>query len=191
MRYGPVFPKFDFLGGSIVQTCLSWQETWVWSLGQKDSSGKPLQSLQLCLTLCDPMDHSPPSSSVHGISQARILEWVACPFSRGSSWPRGQTHVSYVSCIGRWKSQYSCLGNPMDRGAWQAPVHEVTKESDTNKQLNNNSNFLNLEVYHNYLRSLLKMQVSRFLSSRDWFNKSESRVWEAKCLMSSSNNSFQ
>ena len=41
----------------------------------------------LCLTLCDPMDYSPPGSSVHGISQARILEWVAMPSSRESSWP--------------------------------------------------------------------------------------------------------
>ena len=40
---------------------------------------------QSCLTLCDPMDHNPPGSSVHGISQARILEWVAVSFSRGSS----------------------------------------------------------------------------------------------------------
>ena len=41
--------------------------------------------LQLCLTLCDPMDCSPMGSSAHGISQARILEWVAVSFSRGSS----------------------------------------------------------------------------------------------------------
>ena len=41
--------------------------------------------LQSCLTLCNPMDYSPPDSSVHGILQARILEWVAIPFSRGSS----------------------------------------------------------------------------------------------------------
>ena len=46
------------------------------------------KSLQLCLTLCDPMDCSPPGSSVHGTLQARILEWVAMPFSRGLSWPR-------------------------------------------------------------------------------------------------------
>ena len=43
---------------------------------------------QSCLTLCDPMDCSSPGSSVHGILQARILEWVAIPFSRESSWPR-------------------------------------------------------------------------------------------------------
>ena len=40
---------------------------------------------QLCLTLCDPMDCSPPGSSVHGILQARILEWIATLFSMGSS----------------------------------------------------------------------------------------------------------
>ena len=44
--------------------------------------------------LCDPVDCSPPGSSVHGISQARIQEWVAISFSRGSSWPRDPTHVS-------------------------------------------------------------------------------------------------
>ena len=57
---------------------------------------------QLCLPLCDPMDYSPPGSSVHGIFQARILKWVAMPSSRASSQPRDWTHVSYVSCIGRW-----------------------------------------------------------------------------------------
>ena len=46
------------------------------------------------LTLWNPMDHSPSGPSVHGISQARILEWVAIPFSRRSSRPRDQTLVS-------------------------------------------------------------------------------------------------
>ena len=41
------------------------------------------KSLQSCLTLCNPMDCNPPGSSVHGILEARILEWVAIPFSRG------------------------------------------------------------------------------------------------------------
>ena len=48
--------------------------------------------IQSCLTLCDPMDYI-----VHGIFQARILEWVAFPFSRGSSQPRDQTQVSHVA----------------------------------------------------------------------------------------------
>ena len=49
--------------------------------------------------LCDPMDCSPPGSSVHGILQVRILEWVAIRFSRGSSWPRDWTCISCSSCI--------------------------------------------------------------------------------------------
>ena len=59
--------------------------------------------LQSCLTLCYPMDCCPRGSSVHGILQARKLEWVAVPFSRGSSPSRDRTRVSYisVSCIGR------------------------------------------------------------------------------------------
>ena len=54
-----------------------------------------------CLTLWDPMDCSLPSSSVHGIFQARILEWIAISSSRGSSWLRVWTHVSCISCTGR------------------------------------------------------------------------------------------
>ena len=57
------------------------------------------QSFQSCPTLSDPVDYSPPGSSVHGILQARILEWTAMPSSRGSSQPRNQTHIFCVSCI--------------------------------------------------------------------------------------------
>ena len=49
---------------------------------------------QLCLTLCDPMDCRPPGSSVHGVLQADILEWVAIFFSTGYSQARDQTHLS-------------------------------------------------------------------------------------------------
>ena len=56
----------------------------------KESESEVAQS---CLTLCDPVDGSPPGSSVHGILQARILEWVAISFSRGSSQPRDRTRV--------------------------------------------------------------------------------------------------
>ena len=79
----------------------------------------PLYMLQLinvracvisCPTLCDPMDYSLPGSSIHGIFQARILEWVATSSSRGSSRPRDQT---CVSCIGR-QILYHCA-------TWEAP----------------------------------------------------------------------
>ena len=52
---------------------------------------------QSCLTVCNPVDCSPPGSSVHEILQAWILEWVAMPFSRGSSWPKDGTQVSCIA----------------------------------------------------------------------------------------------
>ena len=109
------------------------------------------------------MDCSPPGSSVHGISQARILEWITIP-SLGDLPDLGiESELSYCvlstggfpdSSVGKESSysardpgsipgsgrspgeengsplQYSCLGNPMDRGAWQAAVHGVAKELD-------------------------------------------------------------
>ena len=129
---------------------------------------------QLCLTLCDPLDCSLPGSSIHGIFQARILEWVAVSFSRGTSQPRDRTRVFHIvgirftiwatrevhlyhevgfpgssngkesACsagdlglipgLGRSPGegngnplQYSCLENPMDRGAWRVTVHGVAR----------------------------------------------------------------
>ena len=60
------------------------------------------KSLQSYPTLHDPMDWSLTGSSVHGIIQARMLEWVAMLSSRGSSRPRDRIQVSSVFCIGRW-----------------------------------------------------------------------------------------
>ena len=64
------------------------------------SSVRP-KLLQLCPTLCDPMDCSLPGSSVHGIIPATILEWVVMPSSRGSFRTRKQNCISYVSYFGR------------------------------------------------------------------------------------------
>ena len=67
------------------------------------------KSLQSRPTLCNPMDCSPPGSSVHGLLQARMLEWTAMPA------PRDQTCVSYVACIGRLVIYHSChLGRPQN-----------------------------------------------------------------------------
>ena len=60
------------------------------------------KSLQSCPALCDPMDRRPQASSVHGILQARILEWVAISCSGGSSLSRDRTHISYISCTSRY-----------------------------------------------------------------------------------------
>ena len=56
-----------------------------------------LTVLGSCLTLCNSMDHSLPGSSVHGILRARILKWVAIPFSKGPLRPRDQTQVSCIA----------------------------------------------------------------------------------------------
>ena len=56
------------------------------------------QSLQSCLTLCDPMDHGPPGSSVHGILQARVLEWVATSFSITEYYAGTKTKKTFATC---------------------------------------------------------------------------------------------
>ena len=68
-----------------------------WSFSLKSSEVKSSEVAQSCLTLCDPVDCSPPGSSVHEIFQARILEWVAISFARGSSQPRDWTWVSLIA----------------------------------------------------------------------------------------------
>ena len=60
--------------------------------------------------LCNPVDCNLTGSSVHGILKARIPEWVAISVSRGSSWPRDRTHISCISCIGRWILYHCHLG---------------------------------------------------------------------------------
>ena len=80
---------------------------WVW--------GNEYTRMLLVCVCAQSMDCSPPGSSVYGVFQARILEWAAVSFSRVSSLPRDQTHVSRVSCIGR-KILYHCA-------TWEAPSH--------------------------------------------------------------------
>ena len=75
---------------------------------------------QSCLTLCNPMNCSPPHSSVHGILQARILEWVAMPSSMGSSQPRDQTRSPALDSVpteppGKPKSK-EWVAYPFSRG---------------------------------------------------------------------------
>ena len=83
---------------------------------------------QLCLIICKSMDCSSLSSSVHGILQARILEWVAISYSKGSSQPRDRTCVSDVSCIGSWVLyHWQHLGSPNRAvGQWSAPLPQAS-----------------------------------------------------------------
>ena len=124
--------------------------------------------------LCDPINCSLQNSSVHGILQERILEWVVISSSRGSSWPRDWTRISCISCIAAdslpWSHQesplrvcmyvythicmyvcvyigedngtpvqYSCLENPMDRGAWWAAIYGVAQSRTRLKRLSSSS----------------------------------------------------
>ena len=98
----PVYPK----GKSVLNIhwkdwCWSWISNTLATWCEELTHWKRLWCLvsQSCLILWETMDCSPLGSSVHGLLQARILEWVAISFSRGSSWPRDRT---CVSCIGRW-----------------------------------------------------------------------------------------
>ena len=93
-----------------------------------------------CLTFCDPMDYNPPGSSVHEISQARILEWVAISFSRGSSQPRDQTSISRIgrqvlyhlatAAAAAAQSLQSCptLCDPIDDSPPGSPVSGILQE---------------------------------------------------------------
>ena len=108
-----LLPRYLFSGISSLrrETKLIWARQsywWWWLFGHSEF-------IQL---FCDPMDCSPSGSSVYGISQARILEWVAISFSKGSSLPRDWT---WVSCIA------GLFLLVMDREAWHAAVHGVTK----------------------------------------------------------------
>ena len=77
-----------------------------------------VESFQSCLTLNHPIGCSPPGSSVHGILQARILEWVAMPSSRGSSQPRDRTHIPCIA--GRFLTTEP-PGKP--RLMYSSPIH--------------------------------------------------------------------
>ena len=67
---------------------------------------------QSCPTLCNPIDCNLPGSSIHGILQANILEWIVIPFSRGSSWPKDQTQVSCIA--GRFFTIWASREAPID-----------------------------------------------------------------------------
>ena len=84
--------SLDTDAGNLYSNWITFLKLW---LEHFESEGES-EVAQPCPTLCDPMDCSLPGSSLHGILQARILEWVAISFSRGSSQPRDQTPASHI-----------------------------------------------------------------------------------------------
>ena len=140
---------------------------------------------QSCPTLCNPMDCSLPGSSLHGILQARVLEWVAISFSRGSSWPRDWTQVSRIpgKRFNLWATreahQYIILSNlkyifwpslvvvwiriclPM-QGTWaQSPVHEASTCFGANKLMS-----------HNYRARMPQVMKPAYLKPVHWDKRS-------------------
>ena len=84
-----------------------------------------------CVQLCDSRDRSPPSTSVHGTLQARILDWAAISSSRGSSWPRDWTQVSRVSCIGRQIFFFYCWDTWEAHDNWISPTDQRTEQTES------------------------------------------------------------
>ena len=90
---------------------------------------------QSCLTLCNPMDCSPPGSSVHGIFQAGILERVAISYSRGSSQPRDRTQALLLSYLGSLRESQRSVKTPIlestehTLGHYWSPSERITANS--------------------------------------------------------------
>ena len=85
-----------------------------------------------CVQLCDSRDRSPPSTSVHGTLQARILDWAAISSTRGSSWPRDWTQVSRVSCIGRQIFFFFyCWDTWEAHDNWISPTDQRTEQTES------------------------------------------------------------
>ena len=89
-----------------------------------------LYTMWACSVACDPVAYSPPGSSVHGILHTRMLEWVVISYSKGSSWPRDQIHISCFSCIGRW-ILYHWATREVPSYAWKESESEVTHSYPT------------------------------------------------------------
>ena len=91
------FPTINISLDKIYEQLLLGIGQYIYSVDHDLEIKKESEVAQSCLTLCDPRDCSLPGSSAHGIFQARILEWVAISFSRGSSLPRDRTWVSHAT----------------------------------------------------------------------------------------------
>ena len=118
-----------FLSSHIKQKCYpsgAVKLFWHWLHEKEVEVSKVAQS---CPTLCDPKDCCLPGSSVHGIFQARVLEWVAIPFSRVSSRPRDQTQVSCI--VSKTLYRLSHQGRPRE---WKGSIVKIEHTSKSQKQ---------------------------------------------------------
>ena len=135
-------------------------------------------------TLSDPMDHSPPGSSIHGIFQARILEWGAIAFSDMTEWLHFLLSLSRIGEGNGNPLQCSCLENPRDGRAWWAAVYGITQSRTRLKRLSRSSRpsvkVLHPEVIFNIINrctQVLKLSQKSMISPRlvkppaDWWTQ--------------------
>ena len=112
-----------------------------------------------CPTLCSLMDCSPPGCSVHGVFQARIQEWVAISYFRGSFQPWDRTGITCVCCIGQANSlSLSHLGNPQDSAVPLLGMYPEELKIDSNR-------YLYTIVHSNIIHSIQNNQQVKMLST--------------------------
>ena len=128
---------------------------------------------QLCPTLCNPIDCCLPVSSVHGIFQARILEWGATSFSRGSSWPRDQIFISYIGS----QILYFCA-------TWEA-LEQLPSQKGYHKQMgfsfkeqNTNWEGKMFPVVHTWATH---PTISSLSVPKCWFLAPTAKLWGTQC----------
>ena len=140
---------------------------------------------QSCSTLCDPMDCSLSGSSVHGIFQARVLEWIAISFSRGSSRPKNQTWVSQVAgrCFTSWATREAPLNNKQNKNTNQIISRQEYQSHSalpirgkTNKQKLSTS----LILYEAYTNDWTNFRRAETKGRKDSDKNSKEGKWKSK-----------
>ena len=130
---------------------------------------------QLCLLPCSPKDCSLPVSSVHGILQARILEWVAISYSRRSPQPRDRTHISDISCIGRWVLYHCATVLSRPTKGYKIQTTSTKKgRGAINTDLIEKDNNITLKAWFDYIKEYYKeLCAPKFdnLDKTDWYLK--------------------
>ena len=141
---------------------------------------------QSCLILCNPIDCSLSGSSVHGIFQAKVLEWVAISFSRGSSWPRDRTQVSHIvdRCFTIWATREVPTHNSgVSLKTWKIPCrhfHFPGAHLEVLKKITNSFP----RWFHDFVLLPTSMRVSAASHFHQWWevfdllNFIYSNVWE-------------
>ena len=134
----PFFMLFAVLlfGPCILNAITQFITSWIESIKLQMVIAQWSEVAQSCLTLCDPVDWSLPSFSVHGILQARILEWVTISFSRGSSRPRGRTQVSHIGgrCFNLWATREAELWMSYQNMWWCFPQRVIEASRGGNEE---------------------------------------------------------